>query len=57
MTDATESLLDNVTSELIEHAPGATSSVLEDVMSGLIKRRPDAPGIYAPRLIANHPGN
>ncbi len=57
MTDATESPLDNVTSELIEHAPGATSSVLEDVMSGLIKRRPDAPGIYAPRLIANHPGN
>lgn len=57
MTDATESSLDNVTSELIEHAPGATSSVLEDVMSGLIKRRPDAPGIYAPRLIANHPGN
>ena len=57
MTDASESPLDNVTSELIEHAPGATSSVLEDVMSGLIKRRPDAPGIYAPRLIANHPGN
>lgn len=57
MIDATESPLDNVTSELIEHAPGATSSVLEDVMSGLIKRRPDAPGIYAPRLIANHPGN
>ena len=26
-------------------------------MSGLIERRPDAPGIYAPRLIANHPGN
>lgn len=57
MTDASESPLDNVTSELIEHVPGATSSVLEDVMSGLIKRRPDAPGIYAPRLIANHPGN
>lgn len=57
MTDASESPLDNITSELIEHAPGATSSVLEDVMSGLIKRRPDAPGIYAPRLIANHPGN
>lgn len=57
MTEATESPLDNVTSELIEHAPGTTSSVLEDVMSGLIKRRPDAPGIYAPRLIANHPGN
>ena len=57
MTDASESPLDNITSELIEHAPGTTSSVLEDVMSGLIKRRPDAPGIYAPRLIANHPGN
>ncbi len=57
MTDASESPLDNITSGLIEHAPGATSSVLEDVMSGLIKRRPDAPGIYAPRLIANHPGN
>ena len=34
MTDASESPLDNVTSELIEHVPGATSSVLEDVMSG-----------------------
>lgn len=57
MTDATESVLENVMSRTIEPAPGSTVSVLEDVMSGFIERRPDAPGIYAPRLIANHPGN
>ena len=33
------------------------TSVLDDVMSGLIERNTGAPGIYAPRLIANHPGN
>lgn len=33
------------------------TSVLDDVISGLIERNASAPGIYAPRLIANHPGN
>ena len=57
MTGETPSTLEYATSELVELTSHAPASVLEDVMSGLIERRPDAPGIYAPRLIANHPGN
>ncbi|WP_421728436.1 DUF3427 domain-containing protein [Bifidobacterium callitrichidarum] len=34
----------------------ASESILEDVISGLIQPRQDAPGTYAPALIANRPG-
>lgn len=32
-------------------------SLLEDVTSGLVRHNDNVPGVYAPRLIANHPGD
>lgn len=38
-------------------ADAGARSVFDDVVSGLIERRASASGVYAPRLIANHPGD
>ncbi|WP_420830225.1 DUF3427 domain-containing protein [Bifidobacterium phasiani] len=49
--------MDGTSDPATDRSYDGTASVLEDVMSGLIERSADAPGIYAPRLIANHDGS